>query len=92
MKRISLIEQGFAVNEEQELPIKAQEVMQYLAAKSQTNEGFMKYNSFYPLFGYVGLSHTYSGEFQYYLHLELINEKNEDEPFILAREGFTISG
>ncbi len=54
-----MIEQGFVVNEEQELPIKAQEVMEYLAV----------------LFGYVGLSHTYSGEFQYYLHLELIKEK-----------------
>ena len=66
--------------------------MEYLAAKSQSKEGLMKYNSFYPLFGYVGLSHTYSGEFQYYLHLELIKEKYLEEPFILAREGVTIGG
>jgi hypothetical protein len=87
-----LREQGFIKNEDQQPQIKAQEVMEYLAAKSQSKEGLMKYNSFYPLFGYVGLSHTYSGEFQYYLHLELIKEKYLEEPFILAREGVTISG
>jgi hypothetical protein len=78
--------------EGQEPLIKAQEVMEYLAAKSQTNEGLMKHNSFYPLYGYVGLSHTYSGEFQYYLHLELIKENYLEEAFILAREGVTING
>ena len=66
--------------------------MEYLAVKSQTKEGLLKYNSYHPLFGYVGLSHTYAGEFQYYLHLELIKENYLEEPFILAREGVTIGG
>ena len=49
--------------------------MQYLAVKSRTREGLLKYNKYHPLYGYVGLSHTFDECSQYFLHLELIKEK-----------------
>jgi hypothetical protein len=49
--------------------------MEYLAVKSRTREGLLKYNKYHPLFGYVGLSHTYDEYLHYFLHLELIQEK-----------------
>jgi hypothetical protein len=63
-----------------------------LALKSRTKEGLLKYNNYHPLFGYVGLSNTYDENSQYYLHLELIKEKYDEESFILAKEGFTTNG
>ena len=66
--------------------------MEYLAVKSRTREGLLKYNKYHPLFGYVSLSHTFDEYPQYFLHLELIKEKQDEESFILAREGFTTDG
>jgi hypothetical protein len=44
------------------------------------------------LFGYVCLSNTYEEYSQYYLHLELIKEKHDEESFILVKEGYTTNG
>ena len=72
--------------------IRAKEVMEYLAVKSLAKEGLLKYNSYHPSFGYVGLSSTYGGDFQYYLHLELRESLEGGDSFIFAKEGFTING
>ena len=69
----------------------AKQVMGYLAVKSQAKEGLLKYNSYHPSFGYVGLSNTYEGDFQYYIHLEL-KECLAGDQFIMAKEGTTING
>ena len=65
--------------------------MEYLGLKSEAKEGLLKYNSYHPSFGYVGLSNTYGGDLQYYLHLELVECQGGDS-FILAKEGTTING
>ena len=66
--------------------------MEYLAVKSQTREGLLKYNYWHPYFGYIGLSNSYDETMNYYLHLQLIKEKENDEPFLLAIEGETVNG
>ena len=71
------------------------QVLAYLGTKAITKEGMLKYNYYHKSFGYVGMSHLYSGgDLQYYIHLELKGSEagGAGNSFLEASEGITIRG